>query len=136
MYPTSRMRTGPNGTAEPLGMADTGHVRSWRGESANLNNGRAKTNGSDKFLGLVAGALTHQLAMSDPEASRIALGMLRWIGRQAGGAALYCPKTLRADILARDAAIRLEFDGRNRAELCRRYGISRSTFYRVLGRER
>lgn len=33
---------------------------------------------------------------------------------------------------ARDSAIRAEFDGTNMREICRRYQIGRSTFYRVI----
>ena len=34
----------------------------------------------------------------------------------------------------RDAAIRAEFNGRNRDDVCRKFGISKSQFYKILSR--
>lgn len=34
----------------------------------------------------------------------------------------------------RDRLVRAEFNGRNRAEVCRRHGISKATFYRIIAR--
>ena len=33
----------------------------------------------------------------------------------------------------RDECIREEFDGTNHREICKRYGISRATLYRIVG---
>lgn len=82
---------------------------------------------------VLAGGLQAELKLAEDEATSIAHGMVRWIATQAGGDALYCPKTLRADVAVRNAAIRRDFDGRNRDELCRRYRIARSTFYGIVG---
>ncbi|ADE14159.1 conserved hypothetical protein [Nitrosococcus halophilus Nc 4] len=48
----------------------------------------------------------------------------------AGGSKLYVPKLDRQQ---RNAAILEQFNGRNAAELCGRYGISKAQFYRILG---
>ena len=58
-------------------------------------------------------------------AQRVADGMFRL----AGGEQLYIPKL---DRRRRNAAIRREFNGRNVAEICARYGICRSQLYRIL----
>ena len=47
-----------------------------------------------------------------------------------GGGDLYLPKFDKA---ARDSAIRAEFDGRNKDELCQRYQISKATLMRIVG---
>jgi Mor family transcriptional regulator len=46
---------------------------------------------------------------------------------------VYCPKTIDTDRAERDAAIRRDFNGRNRDELCREHGISKSRLYQIVG---
>lgn len=48
----------------------------------------------------------------------------------AGGSELYIPKV---DRKRRDAAIRDQFNGENRDEICQDYGISRRQLYRIVG---
>ena len=84
------------------------------------------------LLYLLTGALQHQMQMPERDAFRIAAGMVRWMSPQVGGDVLYCPKTLDADRAARDAAIRREFNGRNREALCARHGISKSRLYQIV----
>lgn len=62
--------------------------------------------------------------LSDEILSRL---MTRW-----GGDRLHVPACDRA---ARDEAIRADFDGRNHDAVCRRYGISQATLYRVIGQK-
>ena len=54
------------------------------------------------------------------------------LSTEYGGERVYVP-TRDPDLFRKVAT---EFDGRNRAELCAKYGISRSTFYNFLGRAR
>ncbi|MCC4114669.1 hypothetical protein LLG90_04805 [Aromatoleum toluclasticum] len=82
---------------------------------------------------VLAGGLRAEFGLADDEAIRIARNMVRWIGKLAGGDVFYCPKTVKLDRIRRREAIRREFNGRNRDELCRRYRISRSTFYSIIG---
>lgn len=63
-------------------------------------------------------------------ASDISDGILQRLQQRWGGDRIYIPSRDRA---ARDAGIRADFDGRNHGEVCRRYGISLATLYRVIG---
>lgn len=84
------------------------------------------------LLYIITAALQHEMGMPERDASRIAEGMLRWMAPQVGGDVLYCPKTLASDRIARDEAIRREFNGRNREEVCQRYGVSKSRLYQII----
>lgn len=86
------------------------------------------------LLYLITGALQHEMQISERDAFRLARGMARWMGTQAGGDVLYCPKTSDADRAERDEAIRREFNGRNRQEVCDRYGISKSRLYEIIAK--
>lgn len=72
-----------------------------------------------------------EIGLNESLASQFALLILRGIRQRLGGQELYIPTEDRAP---RDAAIRAEFNGRNRDEICRKYGISRSGLYKILGR--
>lgn len=82
---------------------------------------------------ILAGGLQAELGLTEDEAVRIACGMARWIAPRAGGDVLYVPKACEIDRAARNAAIRREFNGRNRDEICARYRVSKSTFYDIIG---
>lgn len=84
------------------------------------------------LLYLLTGALQHEAGIPERDAFNLARGMVRWMAPQVGGDVLYCPKTLDADRSDRDEAIRREFNGRNRDELCSRHEISKSSFYRII----
>ncbi|MCM2311331.1 MAG: hypothetical protein NDI84_08010 [Steroidobacteraceae bacterium] len=84
------------------------------------------------LLYLLTGALQHEMQMAERDAFRIAQGMVRWMAPQVGGDVLYCPKTLEQDRAVRDAAIRREFNGRNREEICAKHRISKSRLYQIL----
>jgi Mor family transcriptional regulator len=65
-----------------------------------------------------------------PRAAReLAEGIEEWLRLNAGGEALYVPL---CDRPTRNRRIVAEFNGRNRAALCRRYRISRATLYRIV----
>lgn len=51
------------------------------------------------------------------------------ISREYGGSAIYVPKVDRD---ARREAVLREFNGKNRKELCAKYGLSKAQFYRML----
>jgi Mor family transcriptional regulator len=51
------------------------------------------------------------------------------LSREFGGGEVYVPKIQRD--VARDT-VRREFNGRNRKELCARFGLSRSGFYKII----
>lgn len=78
--------------------------------------------------------LRERIGYNERYASQIAEDILLGLRDRYGGDELYIPKT--ANRLARDAAVLTAFDGRNRDEVCRTYGISRTTFYEILARAR
>lgn len=90
------------------------------------------TDDSHQFVALLAGAIQAELGTRPQDARRIALALLRWMAQRVD--VLYCPKTLDVDRATRDDAIRREFNGHNREELCRRHKVARSTFYRIVSR--
>lgn len=79
--------------------------------------------------------IRQRVGLIEPLAAQIAQMIVdEWRSRR-GGERVYIP--MRAvDRQARDAAIRAEFDGsaRSRADVCRKWGISKSTFYNIVGR--
>lgn len=62
----------------------------------------------------------------------IADQVLKVVERDIDGHALN--RTEREMQEQRDRLVLADFDGRNRDEVCRKHGISRATFYRILGR--
>lgn len=59
----------------------------------------------------------------------ISIALEKKLIRDFGGLNVYIKKSNRAEI---HASVLREFNGHNRKELCQRYTISRSTFYRIL----
>lgn len=76
--------------------------------------------------------VVRRLGLEEPIAKALAKAIVREIRRHHGGCRLYIPRSDRA---ALGAAVRRDFDGRNRDAICAHYGISRATFYRMLGEE-
>lgn len=71
--------------------------------------------------------------MAPSRAAEISARAADRLAREVGGHSVYIPR--RApwfDRAARDRAIRASFDGRNIAELCARFGVSRRTVYRLI----
>jgi Mor family transcriptional regulator len=62
-------------------------------------------------------------------ASSLGAAILERLQTRWGGDRIYVPQVDRP---ARDAAIREAFTGRNHDEVCRQFGISRRTLYRIL----
>jgi Mor family transcriptional regulator len=72
-----------------------------------------------------------EIGMNEHFASQIAEALMRGLRRTLGGQEIYIPSQ---DLRRRDQAIRDEFNGRNRDELCRRYGIGRTRLYEIVSR--
>lgn len=67
---------------------------------------------------------------NERSATQLAEQILLAVQRSFGGERAYIPLPPRLD----EAALLREWRGDNRAELCRKYGISRSWFYTLLAR--
>lgn len=72
-----------------------------------------------------------EIGMNELFAAQIAEAITRGLRRRMGGDYHYIPAPDKA---ARDAAVRADFNGQNRDEVCRRHGISKTQFYRIIGR--
>lgn len=72
-----------------------------------------------------------EIGMHEQMASLFAQALVRGLRKHCGGQDLYIPTTNKS---ARDAAIREAFRGDNLSEIMERFGVSRSTVYRVSGR--
>lgn len=75
-------------------------------------------------------ALQKHVGMNESFAASFATEILRGLRESMGGDYTYIPAP---DRTARNAAIRAEFNGRNQDELCRKYSISRSRLYVIVG---
>lgn len=75
-------------------------------------------------------ALRECLGLPENVATPMADHIARGLSQRAGG--IYIPKReiCQAD---RDAAVRRDFNGRNRDQVMKSHGISRATFYRIIG---
>ena len=77
----------------------------------------------------IADCIAETLPDGDPET---ALNIAKAIQRRFGGGLVYIPLGKAYLRERRDAGILKDFDGRNHAELARRYGVTVSTVYEVL----
>lgn len=71
--------------------------------------------------------------LSDAFADEIADLILSGLRRRIGGRVVYVPAP---DKKKRNEGIRAAFNGNNLDEVCRIYGVCRSTVYRVCGKQR
>lgn len=65
----------------------------------------------------------------DPLASLLADALVRGLRNRWGGRAVYIPAPSTRE---RDEAVRAAFNGRNKAEVMRRFNIGRTTFYNII----
>ncbi|WP_341674964.1 Mor transcription activator family protein [Niveibacterium sp. SC-1] len=93
----------------------------------------AQIDRSIRLLSILTSALRDEMGMPEQDAARLGEQLVRHMSTRVGGAEVYCPKRLEVDRAQRDAAILRDFTGRNLAEVCRRYGVSKTTVYRVVG---
>ena len=66
---------------------------------------------------------------SSSVANDLAIQAARKIMKSIGGAALYIPKD---DTRLRNSQIKKEFNGKNKADLLKKYAVSKSTLQRIL----
>ena len=72
-----------------------------------------------------------EIGFNELFAAQIAEALVRGLRRRLGADYLYIPAP---DKTERDAAIRARFNGTNREEVCRAFGISKSQLYRIVGK--
>jgi len=84
-------------------------------------------------LRLLVERLAVGIGLDAGAACDLAAGVERDFRSRNGGCRVNVPVRDRRRIRAE---VRRDFNGRNRDELCERYGISRATFYRILGERR
>lgn len=78
-------------------------------------------------------AKTSKLIVKDSEISeKIAIAVVYTLNTLLSGEQIYFTKKNAREL--RHAQIKAEFKGDNRAEICQRYNISQSTFYRLISR--
>ena len=79
----------------------------------------------------------HDIVKNDPALiggiiALIAESVVRGMRNRCGTQRIYVPAPPRNE--NRDSQIRREFNGTNRIEICRKYGISRSRLYQIVGK--
>ncbi|UXY13851.1 hypothetical protein N8I74_11010 [Chitiniphilus purpureus] len=77
--------------------------------------------------------LRDEAGYSAQAAQTLAAALVRGMRKRIGGQEFYVPAV---DKRERDAAIRREFNGLNRKEICRKFGISKSRLYAIVGRQK
>lgn len=91
--------------------------------------------GEDKTVTLqytLTAIIRERVGMNERYASQLAEDILRGLQERYGGDEVYVPKT--SGTATRDRLVLERFDGSNRDEVCRQFGIGRSTFYDILQR--
>jgi Mor family transcriptional regulator len=80
----------------------------------------------------VTAAIQEEVGMAEAFASQIAEAITRGLRRRLGGNHVYVPKfNGMQEKRDRDATIKREFNGQNRDELMRRYGLSKTQIYEI-----
>ncbi len=86
-----------------------------------------------------ATAILQEGGLSDEDAAGLALAVVEKMASLWGGSLIYFPKgnwngrsPLWFQLAERDWNIFREFDGTNRDEVCKKYGIKRSRFYKIV----
>jgi len=78
----------------------------------------------------IIGIVREEIGMHEQLATAFAQALVRGLRRRLGGQELYIPAPNRTE---RDAAIRRDFNGSNLDQIMKRYGLSRSRIYEILG---
>lgn len=71
-----------------------------------------------------------EIGFNELFASQIADAIIRGMRVKLGGMQIYIAAPSKAE---RNASIRKDFTGNNRDEICRKYEISRTQFYEIIG---
>jgi Mor family transcriptional regulator len=69
--------------------------------------------------------------LSDCVAGDLALQAANKIMKSIGGSAYYIPQK---DLSERNEKIKAEWNGKNKTAICKKYAISKSTFYKILNK--
>ncbi len=91
-----------------------------------------------EILSDLADCIKQRLCMNIPseQAGPIALSVAEDIRALFGGSLIYIPKGAAYDRAQRNQAIVAEFDGNNYAALARRHGLTLSSVYDIIAREK
>lgn len=93
---------------------------------------RKNSEGIDAAVALqyeITAIVREEIGLKEQLASQFANLILEGMRKRFGGADLYISTV---DRVARNEAIRHDFNGRNHEEICRKYDISRTSLYRIL----
>lgn len=72
-----------------------------------------------------------EIGFNELFAGQVAEALVRGMSKRMRGRSIYIPST--PYIATRNIEIRRRHDGTNMDDLCREYGISKQTFYRIIG---
>lgn len=93
----------------------------------------AREESSALFLqGEMEAIITTETGMKGAFAAQFAASMVRGLQMRVGGQRIYIPALPKNS--ERDAQIKAEFMGNNRAEICRKFEISPSRLYQIVNR--
>lgn len=82
-----------------------------------------------ELLHEVAMIVREEIGFNDQFADQIAEAITRGLRRRLGSQEIYIPAPDKRD---RDEQIRAEFNGRNRDEVTKKFGISKSRLYQIV----
>ena len=93
--------------------------------------------GYPEILADLAGLIHARLVEREvPDASSIATELAEDIRRQWGGGLIYIPKGVALTRHQRNDEVARAYNGRNHAELARRFGVTLACIYAILARKR
>lgn len=83
----------------------------------------------------ITAILRERIGYHEQFAAPIAEAIVSGLAARRGGDVLYVPTGNRKprQLTERNAAIRAEFNGRNRKQLCEKWGISKARLYQIVG---
>lgn len=73
-----------------------------------------------------------EIGFNEIFATQIADALVRGLRKRLGGQDLYIPAEDRTE---RDAMIRKEFNGRNIDDMCKKFGLSKRSIYKIVERK-
>jgi len=88
---------------------------------------------AESLVSEISSMVREHMGLKDPWADMFAHMFVDALRMRLGGQRIYIPKRPQ-DLAARDAAVRQEFNGTNLADVCKKYGLSKSTVYRIVRR--
>ncbi len=81
----------------------------------------------------ITAILREEIGLHEQYAATLAEPIVNGLKKKFSGQDLYIAKNQRTDISQRNEVIRREFNGRNLEEMMKKYDLSKSSIYKIVG---